>query len=98
MAHVSRASLSRAWYPHRPVPTILYEQGFRFFIYPADRREPPHIHVFRGGGSAKWWLNPVREQCSNAFSRSERARIRHIIQDHHGYLLDQWRRVFPENR
>ena len=41
------------------MPTILYEQGFRFSFYAADGHEPPHVHVAKGGAEAKWWLDPV---------------------------------------
>ena len=34
------------------MPTILAINGFRFIIWPADH-EPPHVHVFKGGGEAK---------------------------------------------
>ncbi|MFN0134324.1 MAG: DUF4160 domain-containing protein [Phycisphaerales bacterium] len=43
------------------MPTILYEKGFRFAFYSADSGEPPHVHVRKGGGSAKWWLDPLAE-------------------------------------
>lgn len=78
------------------MPTILYEQGFRFFFYPADRKEPPHVHVEKGGAAAKWWLDPIREARSAGFNRADRSRIGRIVRDHHGYLLGRWREAFPE--
>ena len=32
------------------MPTLLQTEGFRFFFYSNERREPPHVHVehFRG--------------------------------------------------
>jgi Domain of unknown function (DUF4160) len=42
------------------MPTVLRQDGFRFFFYSneGDPREPPHVHVMRGGGEAKVWLRP----------------------------------------
>jgi hypothetical protein len=41
------------------VPTILREDGFRFFFFSLDRQEPPHVHVEFAEKYAKFWLNPV---------------------------------------
>jgi hypothetical protein len=78
------------------MPTILYEQGFRFSFYSADRGEPPHVHVAKGGGRAKWWLDPIRAQWSHGFTQADRRRILAIIRGYHGFLLDEWRRYFSQ--
>ncbi len=78
------------------MPTILHEQGFRFSFYSADGAEPPHLHVRKGDGRAKWWIDPIREGWSRGFSKSERARIERIIKEYQGFVLDEWRRYFPE--
>ncbi|MCC6127210.1 MAG: DUF4160 domain-containing protein [Pirellulales bacterium] len=49
------------------MPTILRSGAFRFFFYVGDRDEPPHFHVERGEGIAKYWLNPVRLEDSKGF-------------------------------
>jgi len=33
--------------------------GYRFFFFSNEGTEPPHIHVERGDGYAKFWLEPV---------------------------------------
>jgi hypothetical protein len=78
------------------MPTILNEQGFRFGFFSADRREPPHVHVFKGGAQAKWWLDPVEEAKNLGFRIPERATIRRIITKHQGYMLRRWREEFYE--
>ena len=78
------------------MPTILHEQGFRFAFYAADRREPPHIHVFKGGAEAKWWLRPPREAWSAGYNLRDRRTIARIIRDHHRDLLAAWNEAFPE--
>ena len=42
------------------MPNVFEKEGFRFFFYSNEREEPPHIHVRRGGGLAKIWLQPLR--------------------------------------
>jgi len=41
------------------MPTVLRQDGFRFFFYSNEGNEPPHIHVIGKGGEAKVWLEPV---------------------------------------
>jgi hypothetical protein len=38
---------------------VLLAEGFRFFFFSNEGTEPPHIHVERGDGYAKFWLEPV---------------------------------------
>lgn len=41
------------------VPTILRIQGFRVYFWSREPNEPPHVHLDKGGASAKVWLEPV---------------------------------------
>jgi|1185.fasta_scaffold1033552_2 hypothetical protein len=77
------------------MPTILYEQGFRFSFFAADGTEPPHVHVSGSSGIGKWWLEPVSVARSRGFTRSEVGKIERIIRDNHGYLSARWREAFP---
>ena len=38
---------------------MLRRNGFRVFFFGDEGWEPPHVHVERGGGVAKYWLKPV---------------------------------------
>jgi hypothetical protein len=35
------------------MPTVLIEQGFRFFFWSNENDEPMHIHVEKGGAEGK---------------------------------------------
>ena len=85
---------AQPWYAARSVPTILYEQGFRFSFFAADGVEPPHIHVRGSSGAGKWWLDPVRLASARGFTTAERRRIEAIIHAHHRYLLQRWNDFF----
>lgn len=41
------------------MPTLLIEDGFKFFFY-ANEHEPKHIHVMKGEGYAKIELSGLR--------------------------------------
>jgi hypothetical protein len=70
-------------------------EGFRFFFYSNENDEPPHIHVEKGEGSAKWWLTPVPTLVySHGFKTKEERRIKELVQEHQHELLQAWHRYF----
>jgi hypothetical protein len=77
------------------MPRILYEQGFNFSFYASDGQEPPHVHVFKGGQTAKWWLDPVAEQYSHGFTFKERAAIRRLVLANRLAFVQRWHAFFP---
>jgi hypothetical protein len=50
---------------------------FKFFFYSndGDPREPPHIHVTKGGSKAKFWLRPVALASNFGFDCQDVARV-----------------------
>jgi hypothetical protein len=82
------------------VPTIFHRDGFRFFFFSneGDPREPPHVHVRKGGQEAKFWLTPevvVAEAFGfnaaelNALARRVRQEKPRIVRAWHEYFGDQ---------
>lgn len=57
------------------MPKVLEVEGFRFFFFSDERQEPSHVHVEKGEGAAKLWLQPVRIAYSYDFTRAEVRRI-----------------------
>jgi hypothetical protein len=41
------------------MPTIIREQGYRFFFYSKEGNEPVHIHASKDDMLAKYWIKPV---------------------------------------
>ncbi len=76
------------------MPTILYEQGFRFYFFAADGGEPPHVHVRRGRGHGKWWLDPVAKARARGFTAAETLAVERIVRARAGYLLGRWHDFF----
>jgi hypothetical protein len=65
------------------MPTVLIINGFRFHFYASDRDEPPHIHVTKGEGYAKIWLEPkVDAQYFYQYKTREKREILKIIAEH----------------
>jgi hypothetical protein len=76
------------------MPTLLTVGSYRCFCYAGDRNEPPHVHVERDNCEAKFWLEPVRLQRNNGFSRKEINRIEKIVTEHQAQLLGGWHDFF----
>ena len=41
------------------MPEIFRLEGYVFFFYANEGNEHMHVHVRRGGGYAKFWLEPL---------------------------------------
>ncbi len=61
------------------MPTLLRQDGFRFFFYSLEAGEPPHVHVEQAERAAKFWLKPVMLAQSNGFRSLELKRIRLLV-------------------
>jgi hypothetical protein len=76
------------------VPTVLRDGPYRFFFYSADGNEPPHIHIERDACTAKFWLNLVRFDNSEGFSRREIANVETLVEENEKVLLKAWYEYF----
>ena len=76
------------------MPTVFRSGPFRFFFYAGDGGEPPHIHVERDDCEAKFWLDPVRLERSDRFSRKEIHAVRELVEKHRQDLLESWNDFF----
>jgi hypothetical protein len=78
------------------MPTVLRVGPYRFFFYAGDGNEPPHIHIERDNDTAKFWLDPVRFQRSQGFSRHELQQIQRLVEEHDEELLRSWDDYFND--
>jgi hypothetical protein len=53
------------------MPTVLRWQGYKFFFYSADGREPPHVHVTKSEKEAKIWLGDLVLALNMGYSAKE---------------------------
>ena len=77
------------------MPTILRIDGFRLLFYSNEGNEPCHIHVKKGNGNAKIWLEPsIQAQYFYGFTAKEIKVIRKIIEEHENLLKEKWNEYF----
>lgn len=72
------------------MPTVLRAESFRFFFFSNERQEPPHIHVERGDGYAKLWLDPVCLADAEGLTRAELRRLRELVGEHEELFMERW--------
>lgn len=76
-------------------PKPLEREGYKFYFWSDEGSEPPHVHVSRGDGNAKWWLAPeLKEEYAYGSRSQERKRIKQLITEHHEVLLRAWKTHF----
>lgn len=72
------------------MPTVLRVEGYRFFFYSMENREPPHVHVEQGDRTAKFWLDPLELAGSSGFRRHELNRLRELLLQHRPAFRRAW--------
>ncbi len=77
------------------VPTVLRIDGFEFYFYSHEGNEPPHIHIDKGDGTAKFWLSPVRLEYSTGLKKQEQRKAKRLVEEHRLLLLESWNERFP---
>lgn len=76
------------------MPTVLRWRGFRFHFYSDEGSEPPHIHVWKAGLKAKFWLNPVALSDNSGFDEREINAIRRKVEEQQTVFLGAWNGYF----
>ncbi len=76
------------------MPTLLRVEGFRFSFFSGDGVEPLHVHVSKGGASAKVWLNPVRVEYAYGFGPRQVRRLRELPVEYEAFFLGRWHEYF----
>ena len=82
------------------MPTILLENGWRFFFYSNELNEPVHIHVEKADKECKYWLKvedfEIVEVVSYNLSSSDKREVKKIIYEHFDYIVSEWKRYFKK--
>jgi hypothetical protein len=72
------------------MPTILRQDGFRFFFYSREGNEPPHIHVVGHDGEMKVWLNTLTVAKVFNLSPSHQKLVMEIVSQNRDLLIKKW--------
>ena len=60
-----------------------------------ERSEPPHIHIWRGGAKAKFWLAPkVKVAKARNFRDHELNEIERLVRENRQEFLEAWYAYF----
>jgi Domain of unknown function (DUF4160) len=72
------------------MPTVLRWSGYRAYFVSHDCREPPHVHVDRGGCSAKVWLQPVAVARNIGYAAHEVTEILQVLSENRDRIVEIW--------
>lgn len=75
------------------MPTIIKENGYRYFFYVNDH-PPPHIHIEKAGNTAKVELSVLLFVNNRGFKPKELKHIRDTISQNKHILLEKWHEHF----
>jgi Domain of unknown function (DUF4160) len=75
------------------MPTLLRIRGFKVFFFSEEGSEPVHVHVRRGDGVAKFWLEPVKLVFNDGFKKQELLAIVKILEKHEKELIRKWHEI-----
>jgi hypothetical protein len=73
------------------MPTVLEIDGYKFRFFSNENDEPAHVHISKGSGNAKIWLEPkIAEEYSYNFTIRERRIIRILVIENLETLKKAW--------
>ncbi len=75
------------------MPTIFILFGFRFMFY-ANDHEPIHVHVSKGGTTAKFSIFPVKLVKNDGLKPSEIKLVESIIEENQEIIMEHWNKFF----
>ncbi len=79
------------------MPKVFEMEGYKFFFFSneGDPREPCHIHVRKGNGLAKFWVDPyVLLDESVGFGAKELKFIENAVQSNSSRIKEAWNEFF----
>jgi hypothetical protein len=76
------------------MPTVFYSNGFRFFFYSNENDEPIHVHVEKGDGYGKIWLEPIEADYFYGFNAQEKRFIQKIVNENTELFKQKWYEYF----
>ena len=79
------------------MPTLLSKNGLRFSFYSNESNEPAHVHVTKGNGNGKIWLEPsVATAYLHNFTNSDVRSIEEIIAENAAAFKKKWDEYFSK--
>ena len=79
------------------MPTVLRWNGYRFYFFSNEGTEPPHIHIDKGGSTAKFWLEPVALARNIGFSQAVLGILEAKVIEERANFLEAWNEYFGQH-
>ena len=76
------------------MPTVERWRGYRFYFYSHEPNEPPHVHIDRGGATAKFWLEPVALARTVGYKPQELTALSALVRQNRETFLEAWHAFF----
>lgn len=76
------------------MPVVVRIDGFILFFYSADRGEPIHIHIYYQGGTAKFWLKPLKIAYNKGLKQKEITKAKRLVLKYHQDIEEKWIEFF----
>ncbi len=76
------------------MPEVFRKEGYVFFFYSNEVREPMHIHVRKAGGFAKFWMEPIELDYASGLKTQQVARAEQLIVENQDLIRRKWHEVF----
>lgn len=77
------------------MPIVLLINGYRFHFYAKDEGEPCHIHISKGSGYCKIWLEPfIKPQYFYKYKAQERKEILKLVEENKEEIKRKWDEYF----
>jgi len=78
-------------------PTVVFQNGWHFIIYPNEGREPMHVHGEKGDSECKYWIRPdifeIEESWSYRMTPALRREARQIIFENFEEIVEAWQKL-----
>ncbi|MCB0780933.1 MAG: DUF4160 domain-containing protein [Flavobacteriales bacterium] len=72
-------------------------EGFAFYFFSNENREPRHVHVRKGDGLLKFWLEPVALADDNGRMKlKELRRAEELVNENKERILKAWNEHFDQ--
>lgn len=79
------------------MPEIFRMFGFRFLFY-ANDHTPIHVHVVKGGATAKFTIDPVSLVSSHGMKASELKLVEAVIEENKEIIAQHWNSFFNKQK
>jgi hypothetical protein len=76
------------------MPTVFRSHGYSFYFFSHEPGEPAHVHVDRGDGGAKVWLETVSFARDSGFKAKELSQVLTLVRENRTMLLEAWHGYF----